>query len=174
MNIKNPSKPQYNERAWAIDLISAINRSVSEEDIIQRAGGEYSLPEDRNTTLFPDVLLFGNLLNGSVLQGWELKFPDTAINDSELLQNAEEKANRLGLDSFLVWNVAIADLYVRDKTNQRFVFYERLYENRVITTRDDVEKSQDIWIDALKKIIKQIKSFLSKVIILGTDEKKIF
>jgi hypothetical protein len=174
MNIKNQSLLQYNERSWAIELISAINLLISDGDVIQHAGGEYSLLKEKDLTLFPDIILFGNSSTGSVLQGWELKFPDTPIDDGELLINAEEKANRLGLDSFLVWNVSFADLYVRNKEDSKFSFYKRLYECNVKLTRNDVENRQDIWRDALKKILVQLNTFLKTGIILGTDAKKIF
>ena len=96
------SKLQYHERSWTIDLISEINKTLSPGDIVQRAGCEFSLG-GAGQTLFPDLILFRNASNGSILQGWELKMQDTAIDDEELLQNATEKANRLGRNSFLVW-----------------------------------------------------------------------
>lgn len=91
----------YNERAWAIDLISYINKISSDDSIIKRAGGEFSI-RGGGQSLFPDVILFGDKGTGNILQGWELKMPDTSINDSELISNAIEKAERLGLRSFLV------------------------------------------------------------------------
>ena len=82
MKVSHIPKLQYNERAWAIDLISAINKNVPPGHSIQRASGELSLSGSGNT-LFPDVILFGNASNGSILQGWELKLPDTKIDDEE-------------------------------------------------------------------------------------------
>jgi hypothetical protein len=102
----------YNERSWAIDLITEINIWCLKRDInIKRAGGELSV-SDSDGSLFPDVLLFGDKDSGLVLQGWELKMPDTPINDSELIANAVRKANALDLNSFVVWNVTTAALYI--------------------------------------------------------------
>lgn len=106
-------RTSYNERAWAIDLISEINRlSAVRSRTIQRAGGEWGLSaQSVGNVIFPDVLLFGDSSQSAILQGWELKLPDTAVTDGVLLKNAQEKAHRLGLTSFLVWNAVDADLY---------------------------------------------------------------
>lgn len=90
--------PSFNERAWAIDLISEINRLVSSgRRIIKGAGGEWGVSADPyGNVMFPDVLLFGDPAHCAVLQGWELKMPDTPVTDSELLENAQEKCRRLG------------------------------------------------------------------------------
>lgn len=162
-----PSKLQYNERTWAIDLISAINKGVSAGDNIQRASGEFSLGGS-GRTLFPDVILFGNASNGCILQGWELKMPDTAIDDAELLDNAAEKARRLGLNSFLVWNAIYADLYIKNESGC-FVFYERLHENSKISSRSDVANHQDLWLRALNVIINKLNNFFRCGIISGID-----
>lgn len=82
-----------NERSWAIDLISQINSSAlvcKEDSIIQHAGGEMGLSTGSGS-LFPDVLLFGDKGKTKVLQGWELKYPDTPIEDRELFLNAVKK-----------------------------------------------------------------------------------
>lgn len=104
----------YTERAWAIDLIGFINRKAMACDrAIRAAGGEYGVAAFGKATLFPDVLLYGDLSARSlVLQGWELKFPDTPVRGNEdVLRNALEKCRRLHLESFLVWNGREAVLF---------------------------------------------------------------
>jgi methylase of polypeptide subunit release factors len=104
----------YNERSWAIDLIAYLNQLLSGQHLeIKKAGGEHTL-QGESGTLFPDVLLFGDQEGQTILQGWELKMPDTPVTDSELIDNAERKARRLGLNSFVVWNVDQAVLYLAD------------------------------------------------------------
>ena len=101
-----------NERSWGIDLISCINEFlIDKELVIKRAGGENSLKAPKNT-MFPDVLLFGDSQSARVLQGWELKMPDTDIDDEEFINNAHTKAKILKLNSFLLWNVNYARLYM--------------------------------------------------------------
>ncbi len=51
---------------------------------------------------FPDVLLFKDISKDTIVQGWELKMPDTQINDAELISNAIKKAQILKRDSFLL------------------------------------------------------------------------
>ena len=114
--------PAYNERAWAIDLVSHINEYCrTRERPIARAGGEQTLAgQGEENSLFPDVLLFGDEQGVRVRQGWELKFPDTQISDSELYANAAKKAERMRVNSFLVWNVDRAILYVRSENAKAF------------------------------------------------------
>ena len=60
-----------------------------------RAGGEYSLSEQEERTLFPDVILFGDDQGVRVRHGWELKFPDTQITNDEFYDNARTKAQKI-------------------------------------------------------------------------------
>ena len=54
------TSPKYNERAWAIDVISEINAYCSQHiRAIKRAGGEYTIAGEEKR-LFPDILLFGD------------------------------------------------------------------------------------------------------------------
>ncbi len=110
---------RYNERAWAIDVISIINQHCKQrQQKIVRAGGEYGV-SGQGSVLFPDVLLFGEESGTVVLQGWELKMPDTALTDAEFIHNAQIKAQRLNLTSFLLCNVNEAVLYVQSSSTAR-------------------------------------------------------
>ena len=129
-----------NERSWAIDLISDINTYIyekNEESVIQHAGGEMSLSTGVGS-LFPDTLLFGDKGKTSILQGWELKYPDTSIDDEELINNAKIKAELLGVNSFLVWNVSIAKLYVKNNEVEDFKVIKEWNSLAHITTRAEV------------------------------------
>ena len=148
----------YNERSWAIDVISEINEySLSRSRAVVRAGGEHTI-SGSSGSLFPDVLLFGDNSGSVVLQGWELKMPDTAINDQELLRNAEQKARRLGLNSFVVWNVDEAVLYIQDASGN-FV-YKKAWPPTNIKRRAEVASNRSIWISLLHKIIDDLNDLL--------------
>ena len=151
----------YNERAWAIDLISEINSLVSSgRRAIRRAGGEWGLPgKPKASFLFPDVLLFGDPSQCSVLQGWELKMPDTPVTDSKLLGNAKDKCRRLGLTSFVLWNGVDAVLYLKSGQD-----WESLKSWRCegITGRDDVRNNKAAWQKVLKAIIEDINDYFEK------------
>ena len=86
------AKITYNERSWAIDVISEINLHLANKRWhFKSAGGESTISNDESS-LFPDVLIFKDPSKEIILQGWELKMPDTEINDAELLRNAVKKA----------------------------------------------------------------------------------
>ncbi len=151
----------YNERAWAIDLISEINRVCSKfERSIRRAGGEWSVASQTGGgTLFPDVLLFGDPARNAILQGWELKMPDTAVTDEKLINNAQEKAHRLGQNSFLIWNVTDAVLY-RIENGIRTVV--KTWHCNGICTRADVHLKRALWTETLALIIDDLNDFFDR------------
>lgn len=135
----------YNERSWAIDLIGHLKHlAMANNRSIKDAGGEQTVKAEGGS-LFPDVLLFGDRATARILQGWELKMPDTGIDDFEFRDNAETKARALGLDSFLLWNVSYAHLYVRDGTTNEFVRKHAWDDLSDIATRTAVIGNRHRW-----------------------------
>lgn len=133
----NFSRTRENERSWAIDLISQINLKIEriKDSPIQKAGGEMSLSV-KDKVLFPDVLLFGDQTKTTIIQGWELKLPDTSINDKEFYENAKSKAESMGTNSFLLWNVSEAKLFIRE--DKDFILYKHWDNGRHITSREEM------------------------------------
>lgn len=149
------SEPVYNERSWAIDLITEINLyAVTKKLAIRKAGGEYGLKIGKKT-LFPDVLLFGV---GNILHGWELKMPDVSISDVELIFNATIKAKHIKSNSFLVWNGGEAKLF---KLNQETQNYESIHSwiDHELSTRLDMKIKSDRWKKLLHTILDDLNSF---------------
>lgn len=143
----------YNERSWAIDLIGYLKLLVTQNNrSIKDAGGERTIKSEGGS-LFPDVLLFGDRATARILQGWELKMPDTSIYDLEFRLNAEKKANTLGLDSFLLWNVSHAHLYIRSTETDQFVFENEWSDLADITERKSVLPSRQRWENLAAEII---------------------
>jgi len=160
----NADRVKYNERSWAIDVISEINAFVSKIDKpIKRAGGESTIITT-SKRLFPDVLLFGESGKGKILQGWELKMPETPITDSRFIKNAREKAQCLGLNSFLLWNVSAAVLYIEDEDGE-FVPYKRWDSLYLIKTRDQVEAARIEWKKTLHRILFDLNEFFENGIL---------
>lgn len=157
---------RINERSWGIDLISCINEYLVGKDlVIKRAGGENSLKSTHNT-MFPDVLLFGDSHSAKILLGWELKMPDTDINDNEFIDNAFTKAKLLKLNSFLLWNVNYAKLYVI-KDNELKI--EKEWQlSRILKTREDVQNNKALWFELLKIIIIDLNEFIMSGTISAT------
>ena len=96
---------KLNERAWAGHVISWIKSAIDEgTTIFEEATNDEGLKVASGRTKFPDVLLFTDKRAGVVFNGWELKLPDTPVDDPEMLNNALEKAAALRADSFVTWN----------------------------------------------------------------------
>lgn len=94
-----------NERDWAGQLISWIKSAIDRKTtVFQDATNDTSVKMVSGKTKFPDVLLFIDKTSGVIFNGWELKFPDTAVDDVVMLENALEKAQKLSSDSFVTWN----------------------------------------------------------------------
>ena len=150
---------KINERSWGIDLISHINEYLVGKDIIiKRAGGEHSLKAERNT-MFPDVLLFGDSQSAKILQGWELKMPDTNIDDAEFIENAYKKAKLLKLNSFLLWNVNYAKLYIIEGDSKSVIKEWQI--SHLLNTRQEVQTNKKVWKDLLEEILLDISDFIN-------------
>ncbi len=151
----------YNERAWAIDLISHLKTvAKGEHRAVRGAGGEYTTKDQAGGSLFPDVLLFGDPSNAVTLQGWELKFPDTDIGDAEFRDNAELKARNMTLDSFVLWNVRRARLYILDPETDTFEVRREWDELDDLTARTDVESARSRWETLAADILGTINGLL--------------
>ncbi len=156
----------FNERSWAIELISAINDSSNRplHSKITRATGELGLRGGART-LFPDVILFGV---AGVLMGWELKLPDTNIQDAELLRNAANKADLLSNNSFLVWNGKDAALWKRKADSPDFEEVKS-WHRKGLSSRTEVEHNSSIWLSMLREIILDLEHFLASGVIVRKD-----
>ncbi|PAF42864.1 N-6 DNA methylase [Helicobacter sp. 11S02596-1] len=154
----NNKKINYNERSWGIDVISQINIYCSQNNSpIKRAGGEITIKGRKN--LFPDVVLYGDELTGSIIQGWELKMPDTSITDGDFIDNAKAKAQRLCLNSFLLWNVKEAILYTKQDDD---FMADKNWVIPNIQTRDDVLKNEASWKGFLVEILVYLSNLFLK------------
>lgn len=152
---------RYNERSWAIDLIghlktviATVNRPVKDASGEQTVSGE-------GGSLFPDVLLFGDRENAIIMQGWELKMPDTPIDDVDFRENAEFKARVLGLDSFVLWNVTTARLYRIDPDTNATVILREWTELGDITRRSLVLSNRERWEALAERILATVNDLLA-------------
>ncbi len=64
-----------------------------------------SIRTEEGETRFPDIQVWLNRLAQQSFCGLELKTPVTAVNDSELLEGAAEKARARSADYFVTWNM---------------------------------------------------------------------
>lgn len=146
----------YNERSWAIDVITEIALYLSKRHWhFRTAGGENTINENKSS-LFPDVLIFKDVEKEDILHGWELKMPDTPINDSDLIENAKKKARILKRDSFLLWNVKTAVLYVKDGESFSIL---KTWDSIDINNRNEVKAKEALWKALLYQILEDLNNF---------------
>lgn len=116
-----------NERVWNGYLVGWIREAVANgQTIFEDATNDEGLKADDDRTRFPDVLLFLNKVSGLVFNGWELKFPDTAVDDRAMLENALEKAKHLKSNSFVTWNGSSAIIWLINDDNYNLDSLSRL------------------------------------------------
>lgn len=150
------AKINYNERSWAIDVISEINLYLANKSWnFKSAGGESTISSEKSS-LFPDVLIFKDLVKNTILQGWELKMPDTPINDSELISNAIKKANILHRNSFILWNVKSAVIY--SKQGDSFSIL-KTWNDIDINKRTEVKPKETLWKSLLHTILSDLNAY---------------
>ncbi len=143
----------YNERSWAIDLIAHIKDRVrSDNRAIRDAGGEQTIRSEGGN-LFPDVLLFGDQSRAVILQGWELKLPNTSIDDNEFYPNATKKATALGLSSFVLWNVKCARLYIFNRQLGQYIRSKQWPTLDHVSDRGSVLRNRGDWEKLADRII---------------------
>lgn len=131
-----------NERDWAGQLISWIKSAIENRTtIFEDATNDTGVKLDTGRTKFPDILLFTDKVSGIIFNGWELKFPDTPVDDAVMLENALEKAQKLNSNSFVTWNGAEAVIWRINSSEYTIQSLSRVKEypkERTITTRDDL------------------------------------
>jgi hypothetical protein len=150
------AKVTYNERSWAIDVISEITLYLSNKSWhFKSAGGESTISNEKSS-LFPDVLIFKDTTRNVILQGWELKMPDTPINDIELISNAIKKARILQRDSFILWNVKSAVLYT--KNGETFSIL-KTWNEIDINARNEVKIKESLWKTLLHNILTDLNDY---------------
>lgn len=159
-----------NERSEAIELIKESQSLFENNDFVfQEATGEQSLGKNGNddqraNTLFPDILYYTDKRQNQVALGWELKMPDTDIDDTELYNNAVDKADRLSTNVFVLWNFKQVKVYYR-KSEGGWIksgSWNDLSDNK---TRDDVVRNRKQWKDLLKKVIVHLNTLFREDIV---------
>ena len=146
-----------NERSWQTRVINDIYSIIENNNLlIKEVAGELNIRSGNG--LFPDVLLFSDSGREKVLQGWELKMPDTDINDYNFIENAKEKARILGVNSFFLWNFSYGVLYIKDNSENFKV--EKTWKPSInIQNRDDVKIYREEWEKQIEDIIFELNNY---------------
>ncbi len=93
--------------------------------------------------------------------------PDTNIDDIEFRQNAEAKAMALGLDSFLLWNVSTARLYVRTEDSQNYAVETTWSDLEDITDRESVVANRERWQALASTIVGHLNDMFDRGVLEG-------
>ena len=153
-------KVNYNERSWAIEMITQINFIAENNDLlIKRAGGESTVSVNPQLRMFPDVILYGDTNLTTILQGWELKMPDVPITDETFVKDAQRKARALHLDSCVVWNFQYVQFYIYKKETDTFEMV-RQWTLLQIQTRQDVQTYHEDWERTLFDVVLVVNDYL--------------
>lgn len=153
-------KVGYNERSWAIEMITQINFIAENNDLlIKRAGGESTISVNPQLRMFPDVILYGDTNLTTILQGWELKMPDVPITDETFVKDAQRKARALHLDSCVIWNFQYVQFYIYKKETETFEMV-RQWSHSQIQTRQDVQIYHKDWEKTLFEVVLAVNDYL--------------
>lgn len=176
-----------NERSWAIQIISEINYLLKRNNLgIKLAGGENTVStsnlskdtglentKDKRKTMFPDMLLYADESMSTIIQGWELKMPDTPITNIEFIEDAKRKATVLGLNSFVIWNFNDCHFYLKDENDDFKIVRTWSKELSHINDRTKVMLFQNDWKQVLRGIIFYINEFFQSGEIIDRSLKNI-
>lgn len=163
-----------NERSEAIELIKSAQMYFDSSDLIfKEATGEQSLKRGSSTdtranTLFPDVLFFVDKEQLEPAVGWELKLPDTDINDLELECNAQDKALRLNTNCFVLWNFKSAKVFYKDSCE--WIIGKEWHDIIPGNTRDSVRIARDQWKTVLKQVIEYLNTLFKNYVIISPSK----
>lgn len=148
----------HNERSESIELIKLMDMIVKRNTWqIKSIGGESTLNTGKKR-MFPDVFVYGDTARTQVLQGWEVKMPDVAIDDEAFIIDAKRKADVLGVNSCFTWNFKYGILYIKDEKGN---WEKRREWNKTnhIKTRKDVTTYKKDWESLIEKILIELNDF---------------
>lgn len=148
-----------NERSHVIDLITLMNSILQRSTLqVKAAGGERTIAVGRNNIMFPDLLLYGDTNRTVILQGWEVKLPDTSITNEVFINDAIRKARSLNLNSFFIWNFTSGVLYIKNE-QENFQIERQWNDTNHIRSRQDVETFTEDWHRAIEEILLDLNQF---------------
>jgi hypothetical protein len=148
-----------NERSETIELIKIMDTIVKRNTWqIKSIGGESTLNTGKQQ-MFPDIILYGDNTRTQILQGWEVKMPDTPITNSEFIANARHKAEILDVNSFVIWNFSYGVLYI--KNNDDWIKTITWDKTCHIRDRTDVVTYRSDWELLILNILSDLNYYFS-------------
>lgn len=141
-----------NEREFMSQVISWLNECFASGTYpFELASSEPSVKVSDKKTKFPDVQIWLNRLAQQGFCGWELKTPATAVDDSELLENAAEKARAMHADYFITWNMRDSIIWRTSHSGAAVTAYDRLKTYHPLY---QINVPDDLWVEPNKILLK--------------------
>jgi len=103
-----------------------------------------SIRTEEGETRFPDIQVWLKRLAQQSFCGLELKTPVTTVNDSELLENAAEKARARSADYFITWNMRDCVIWRTPPSGANVAAQDKVKSYRSIY---QVNAPDDIWVE---------------------------
>jgi type I restriction-modification system DNA methylase subunit len=154
-----------NEREFMSQVISWLNEFLGAGTYpFELASSDPSVKVSDKKTKFPDVQIWLNRLAQQGFCGWELKTPATAVDDTELLENAAEKARAMNADYFVTWNMKDSIIWRTPHSGESVTAQDRLKSYRPLY---QISVPDDLWIEPNKILLKnRAKEILDDLTIL--------
>lgn len=115
------------------------------------ASSDPSVKVSEKKTRFPDVQVWLNRRAGQGFCGWELKTPETAVDDPILLMGATEKAQAMRADYFVTWNMRDAVIW---RTPQKGAEATREHRAYNYTPIYQITCPDDLWVESKKILLR--------------------
>ncbi|MEW6050246.1 MAG: hypothetical protein AB1644_04190 [Candidatus Zixiibacteriota bacterium] len=140
------AKIATNEREFTGQVVSWLNELLDHGAYpFREITGETTIHTGKKKLRFPDVQLWLNRKAGLAFCGWECKPPTVAVDDSELLGNAAEKARAIRADFFVTWNMRDTVIWRTPPVGQNVTHTHRYYAYGSLT---DIREIEDLWDEA--------------------------
>src|SRR3990170_5321216 len=108
-----------------------------------------SIKVSDDKTRFPDIQIWFNRKAQQGFCGWELKTIDTPVDDTELLENATEKARAMNADFFVTWNMRDAVIWRTPNFGEKITHH---YRHKTYLPISQINVRDDLW-DKSKQIL---------------------
>jgi hypothetical protein len=165
------NEPEFTSQvvSWLNEFLNAGTypfEVVSSEPSVQVSEKKTKFAWEKKTK-FPDVQIWLNRLARQGFCGWELKTPVTAVDDTELLKNAAEKARAMNADYFVTWNMKDSIIWRTPHPGESVTAQDRLKSYRQLY---QISVPDDLWIEPNKILLKnRAKEILDDLTILHQE-----
>ncbi len=140
------------EREFQSQLIGWFNAILERGNYpFERVSAESSVKVSRDKARFPDVQVWLNRKARQGFCGFELKTPETPVNDPETLEKAAEKARAMSADYFVTWNMRDSVIWRTPQPGepvsreQRLKTYESIHQINMV---------EDLWESYKQELLK--------------------